>query len=69
VAALRQQKIFDKTVLIVTAKHGQVPMDPSKRLIVDSSIIPNLVNSVQAACWPKLRKTTLACSGSRIRAK
>ena len=35
-------------MVIITAKHGQVPIDPSKRLIVDSSIIPNLVNSVQA---------------------
>jgi len=48
VAALRQQTIFEKTVVIVTAKHGQTPIDPTKRLIVDSTIIPNLVNSVQA---------------------
>src|SRR5262249_15653813 len=31
------------------AKHGQTPIDPTKRLIVDSTIIPNLVNSVQAS--------------------
>jgi Type I phosphodiesterase / nucleotide pyrophosphatase len=48
VAALGQQQIFEKTVVILTAKHGQTPIDPTKRLIVDSTIIPNLVNSVQA---------------------
>jgi len=50
VAALRQQpnNLFEETVVIVTAKHGQTPIDPNKRLIVNSTIIPNLVNSVQA---------------------
>jgi predicted AlkP superfamily pyrophosphatase or phosphodiesterase len=48
VAALRKQQIFENTVVIITAKHGQTPIDPTKRLIVDRTIIPNLVNSVQA---------------------
>lgn len=47
VAALKTANIFEETVVIVTAKHGQTPIDPTKRLIVDRTIIPNLVNSVQ----------------------
>src|SRR5262249_26980737 len=47
-AALRKHKLFHNTVVIVSAKHGQSPIDPSLHLIVDKNIIPNLVNSVQS---------------------
>jgi len=45
---LRNQGRFVDTAIILSAKHGQSPIDPSLRLIVDKNIIPNLVNSVQA---------------------
>src|SRR5262249_41913650 len=45
--ALRRQGLFPSTTVILTAKHGQSPIDPSLHLIVDKHIIPNLVNSVQ----------------------
>src|SRR5215470_17107782 len=45
--ALRTQGLFSSTVVILSAKHGQSPIDPSLRQIVDKHIIPNLVNSVQ----------------------
>src|SRR5262249_16150772 len=44
----RKHKLFDSTVVIVSAKHGQSPIDPTQHVIVDKNIIPNLVNSVQA---------------------
>jgi hypothetical protein len=34
--------------MIISAKHGQSPIDPSKSKIVDKNLIPNLVNSVQS---------------------
>jgi hypothetical protein len=46
--ALRQQNLFSNTTIILSAKHGQSPIDPSKSLRVDKNIIPNLVNSVQS---------------------
>jgi hypothetical protein len=46
VAELKQQHLDDQTLIIVSAKHGQTPIDPSKRLIVDKNIIPGLVDSV-----------------------
>jgi arylsulfatase A-like enzyme len=46
--ALRKQNLFANTTIILTAKHGQSPIDPSLHQIVDKHIIPNIVNSVQA---------------------
>jgi hypothetical protein len=46
--ALRQNHLLTHTLIILSAKHGQSPIDPSTRLIVDKNIIPNLVNSVQS---------------------
>src|SRR5215510_6272636 len=48
VAALRTHHLFSRTTIILSAKHGQSPIDPSQRQIVDKNIIPNLVNSVQS---------------------
>ncbi len=46
--ALRKQNLLSTTTIILSAKHGQSPIDPSKHLIVDKNIIPNLVNGVQS---------------------
>ncbi|HEX6556818.1 MAG TPA: alkaline phosphatase family protein [Ktedonobacteraceae bacterium] len=46
VQELRAQKQLSSTTIIITAKHGQTPIDRSKSLIVDDSIIPALVNAV-----------------------
>jgi predicted AlkP superfamily pyrophosphatase or phosphodiesterase len=45
---LSTEHLLQSTLIIITADHGQAPIDPSKRLIVNNRIIPNLVNSVQA---------------------
>jgi hypothetical protein len=48
VSALKARGLLDSTLIIITAKHGQAPMDRSKRRIVDDTIIPNLVNRIQS---------------------
>jgi len=47
VQALRTQNLLSSTLIIVTAKHGQSPIDPTKRQIVADGTIPDLINSVQ----------------------
>jgi predicted AlkP superfamily pyrophosphatase or phosphodiesterase len=46
VIALKQQHLYDSTLMIVTAKHGQSPIDPSQRQIVDGKLLGITVNSV-----------------------
>jgi hypothetical protein len=46
VVALKRQRLSDSTLIIVTAKHGQSPIDPAKRQIVDGKQIGMVVNSV-----------------------
>jgi Type I phosphodiesterase / nucleotide pyrophosphatase len=46
--ALSNQDLLSSTTIILSAKHGQSPIDPTKHLIVNKAIIPNLVNSVQS---------------------
>src|SRR5262249_24598960 len=46
-AALDQQKLLSKTIIILTAKHGQSPIDPNKYQKVPASTITNVVNGVQ----------------------
>jgi hypothetical protein len=48
VAELATKGLLQSTLIIITAAHGQAPIDPSQRLIVDNRIIPILVNGVQA---------------------
>jgi hypothetical protein len=48
VSALKARGLFDSTLVIVSAKHGQSPMDRSKVKIIDDSLIPGLVNKLQS---------------------
>ena len=47
VDALSNRHLLKSTVIILTAKHGQSPIDPNQHQIIDHNAIPNLVNSVQ----------------------
>ncbi|MER3447604.1 MAG: hypothetical protein C4291_12565 [Candidatus Dadabacteria bacterium] len=47
VQELQKKGLFSSTLIIISAKHGQSPIDPSKSKIVDKNLIPNLVNGVQ----------------------
>jgi hypothetical protein len=46
--ALKTAGLFDSTAIIVTAKHGETPLDPP-RTIVLTSVIPNLLNGALGA--------------------
>jgi hypothetical protein len=48
VSALKARGLLESTLIIVSAKHGQSPMDRSKVKIVDDSLIPGLVNKLQS---------------------
>jgi hypothetical protein len=41
--ALTAAKLFDSTLIILTAKHGEAPRDPPRTIIL-TSVIPNLIN-------------------------
>src|SRR5215472_1717247 len=47
-AALSQYNLLSSTIIILSAKHGQTPIDPNRHQIVSNTIIPNVVNSVQS---------------------
>jgi len=44
--ALERGQLIDNTLIIVSAKHGQSPIDLSQRRIVDSKLIPKAVNGI-----------------------
>jgi hypothetical protein len=44
VDALKTAGLFDSTAFVITAKHGETPLDPP-RTIVLTSVIPNLLNT------------------------
>src|SRR5712691_3301128 len=48
VRALKSRGLLDSTLIIITAKHGQAPMDRSKHRLVDDTILPNMVNRIRS---------------------
>ena len=48
VSALKAHGLLQSTLIIISAKHGQAPMDPSKHHNIDDTIIPNMVNHMQS---------------------
>jgi hypothetical protein len=74
VDALRSARLLDSTAIIVTAKHGETPLDPP-RTIVLTTVIPNLLNGAlgagavlkateksNAIIWLKNQSNTLAAA-------
>ena len=47
VDALQAAGLYDSTAIVITAKHGETPLDPP-RTIVLTSVIPNLITTVAA---------------------
>ena len=47
VVRLKEKRLLDSTLIIVTAKHGDVPMDPLKFRAADLTLIPRIVNSIE----------------------
>jgi len=72
VEELKKKRLVDSTLIIVTAKHGDVPIDPLKFRAADLDLIPDVVNSIEpglllnaeqdgsiAMLWLKNQKRTL----------
>jgi arylsulfatase A-like enzyme len=53
VAEITAQHLAGSTVIIVSAKHGQSPIDRSKRRIVDADLLPNAINGVKSGLVAK----------------
>src|SRR5271155_3761528 len=47
VAALKQANLYDSTMFVISAKHGQSPIDLKKLRIIDEDAVPDAVNEVQ----------------------
>jgi hypothetical protein len=48
VQALERHGLLDNTLIIISAKHGQSPVDPALRRIISSDLIPNAVNAIKS---------------------
>lgn len=48
VAELKKQNLYDSTLIIVSSKHGQSPIDLKQRRLIDRNVIRDAVNSVQS---------------------
>jgi predicted AlkP superfamily pyrophosphatase or phosphodiesterase len=53
VGALNQAKLLESTLIVVTAKHAQSPIDPSKRRLIDEATIPGIVEGVSKGVLAK----------------
>jgi hypothetical protein len=60
VAEIEREHLSGNTVIIVSAKHGQSPIDPSKRRIVDEKLLPNVVNGVMSGLVAKSTEDDVA---------
>jgi len=47
IETLERHHLLMNTTIILSAKHGQSPIDPLKHHIVDSKIIPGLINAIE----------------------
>ncbi len=47
VAALKAGGMFEKTLIVLTAKHAQSPIDPALRKVVSDKMIPDLIDGIQ----------------------
>jgi len=58
VSELRDRGLLDSTLIIVSAKHGNSPIDPATLRRIDPAAIVNIVNSVQAGLVAQLSADT-----------
>jgi hypothetical protein len=72
VEEMKKRRLFDSTLILITAKHGDVPIDPLKSRAADLDLIPTIVSSIEpdlllkaqqdgsiAMLWLKNQKRTL----------
>ncbi|HEY2025401.1 MAG TPA: alkaline phosphatase family protein, partial [Gemmatimonadaceae bacterium] len=60
VAELETQHLTQTTMVIVSAKHGQAPIDPSRRRIIDAALMPNTINGVKSGLIAKATEDDIA---------
>jgi hypothetical protein len=58
VSALNSQGLADSTLIIISAKHGNSPIDPGTLVKVNPSLLSCIVNSVQAGLLAQLSADT-----------
>jgi len=71
VTELKNHGLLDSTLIIVSAKHGQSPIDPSRVLRIPGDVPPTnrhrrfsrLPELARACPWRRPTKTTFRCSG------
>lgn len=60
VAELSKRGLLESTLIVISAKHGQAPVNPAERRIVSSALVPNIVNGVQAGLLAQTTEDDLA---------
>ena len=58
VAELSAKGLLDKTLIIVSAKHGQSPIDPAAKRIVDKKTIPDLIDAIKSGLPAQVTQDT-----------
>ena len=48
VSALKARQLYESTLIVISAKHGQAPMDRSKTKAIDDGLIPGLINKMKS---------------------
>ena len=60
VAELKAKNLDRSTLIIISAKHGQAPVDPARRRIVDKKTIPDLLEGVQKGLGAQVTQDSIA---------
>lgn len=60
VSELNKRGLFETTLIIISAKHGQAPINPSDRRIVSNKLVPSIVNGVQSGLLAQSTEDDLA---------
>jgi hypothetical protein len=60
VSELEKRGLLESTLIVVSAKHGQAPIDPAQRHIIGSALVPNIVNGVQPGLLSQTTEDDLA---------
>ena len=60
VKELKAQGLYDTTMIVLTSKHGQSPIEVKQRRVVDRNVIRNAVNGVQPGLLAQASLDTIA---------
>jgi len=60
VAELKAKRLDGSTLIIISAKHGQTPIDPTRRRIIDKKTIPGLIEGIQKGLVAQVTQDSIA---------